>query len=336
MKSPALLMSLLAVAGFSFGQPAEAQVLQRVRSRGYLICGVNSGLQGFGSIDEAGNFAGFDVDICRAVSVAIFGNSDQVDYVSVSAAARQEMLRAGTIDLLSRNTTWTLERDRNWGVTYGPITFYDGQGFIVKADSGITQLEDLNGKTVCIVAGTTTEQNLAATFGARNIEFTPVVFSSDEGVFAAYNDGLCATATADRSSLFTRRLSLPNPDAHVLLEETISKEPLAPLIAQGDSQWRDILNWTVFAMIRAEELGITSQNIDSFRESPDSSVRTFLGIEGNLGALLGLNSAFAYNIISQVGNYGESFERHLTPLGFERGLNALGTEGGLIYSPPFR
>ncbi len=270
------------------------------------------------------------------MAAAIFGDPNQVDYVATSAAAREEMLRSGTIDLLSRNTTWTLERDRKWGVTFGPVTFYDGQGFIVKADSGISQVEDLDGKTICVVAGTTTEQNLAITFSARDIAFTPVVFASDEGVFAAYNDGLCVSATADRSSLFTRRLSLPDPNAHSFLEETISREPLAPLVAQGDSQWRDILNWTVFAMIHAEELGITSQNIDSFRDSTDTTVRTFLGLQGSLGSMLGLSDTFTYSIVSLVGNYGESFERHLAPLGFERGLNALRKDGGLLYSPPFR
>lgn len=316
--------------------PAEAQILQRVRSRGYLICGVNSGLPGFGSIDSDGNFVGFDVDICRAMAAAVFGDSEQVDYVAVPAAQRQAMIQAGTVDLISRNTTYTLARDRNWGASFGPIVFYDGQGFIVKADAGITSIADLDGETICIVAGTTTEQNLAAIFAARGLEFVPVVFSSDEGVFAAYNDGLCTTATADRSSLFTRKSTLPDPDAHVLLAETISKEPLAPLVAQGDSHWLDILNWTVFALIRAEELGITSSTIDQFLNSPSVEIQAFLGHQGNLGALLELDGDFAYTLIKSVGNYGEIYARHLEPLGFERGLNAIAADGGLLYAPPFR
>ncbi len=327
-------LALTTVIGLA--DSANAQVLEAVRSRGNIRCGVNNQLPGFGNVDADGNFVGFDIDFCRALSAAVFGDPDQVEYVALTAANRQSAIQAGEIDFMSRNTTWTLTRDREWGATFGPTTFYDGQGFIVRADLGVSTLEDLDGATICVIAGTTTELNLADTFRARGLEFTPVVFDGDDATFTAYEEGRCDANTSDRSALFTRRTVLADPSAHIILEDIISKEPLGPLVAQGDDQWADIMNWTIYATFYAEEKGITSANVDDFLTSEDPDIRRFLGVEGNLGEVLGLEANFAYNIIKGVGNYGEIFETHLVPLGISRGLNASYLDGGLIYAPPFR
>ncbi len=325
------------VAAVSLGDAASAQTItDAVKARGELICGVNNALPGFGNVDEDGNYVGFDIDICRAVAAAVFGDPDAIQYVFLTAANRQSAIQAGEIDIMSRNTTWTLTRDREWGVTYGPTTYYDGQGFLARAELGISDLAELDGATICVIAGTTTELNLADTFRAREIEFTPVTFDGDDSSFNAYEEGRCDAITGDQSALISRRASLAVPEDHVILEEIISKEPLGPLVAQGDESWSDIMNWTVYALFYAEEAGITSENVDEFLESEDPNIQRFLGVDGNLGELLGLEPDWAYTVISSVGNYGEIFERHLTPLGVSRGLNRPYTEGGLQYAMPFR
>lgn len=238
--------------------------------------------------------------------------------------------------MISRNTTWTLTRDREWAVTFGPTTYYDGQGFMVRKSLGVEKLEDLNGATICVIAGTTTELNLADTFRARGIAFTPVTFDGDDSSFNAYEEGRCDAITSDQSALISRRASLASPDDHVILPEIISKEPLGPLVPHGDESFSDIMNWTVYALFYAEEKGITSANVEEFLKSEDPDIRRFLGQEGNLGELLGLKPDWVVNVIKAVGNYGEIFNRHLTPLGVPRGLNQPYTKGGIQYAPPFR
>ncbi|MGK7912529.1 MAG: amino acid ABC transporter substrate-binding protein [Synechococcus sp.] len=330
--------ALLAIAAsLTATSTADAQILNQVRSRGTVRCGVNGQLPGFSSVDSAGNHFGFDVDLCRAVSAAVFGTPDNVEYITLTSANRQSALQAGEIDLLSRNTTYTLTRDSEWGATYGPTTFYDGQGFLVPAESGVTTVEELDGATICVLAGTTTELNLADVFRARGLSFTPVVFDTDDASFGAYDEGRCDVNTSDVSTLVSRRTTLGEPDAHIIMGEVISKEPLGPLVPQGDEQWSDIMDWTVFALFYAEEAGITSENIGTFAGSEDPNIQRFLGQDGNLGEILGLDSDFTVNVIESVGNYGEMFETHLTPLGItERGFNASYVDGGLLYAPPFR
>lgn len=320
--------------------PAQAQAgstFQRVKERGELICGVNNQLAGFGNVDASGKYVGFDIDICRAVSAAIFGNPDKVRYVYLTAANRQSAMQSREVDLMSRNTTWTLTRDREWGVTFGPTTYYDGQGFMVRKALNISSLKDLSGATICVIAGTTTELNLADTFRALGIAFTPVTFDGDDSSYNAYDEGRCDAITSDQSALIARRTTLKKPDDHVILGDVISKEPLGPLVSQGDEQFSDIMNWTVYALFYAEEKGITSANVDQIANtSKDPDILRFLGKDGNLGEVLGLPADWTVKIIKAVGNYGEMFERHLTPLGVERGLNRPYNQGGIQYAPPFR
>ena len=320
--------------------PAQAQAgstFQRVKERGELICGVNNQLAGFGNVDASGKYVGFDIDICRAVSAAIFGNPDKVRYVYLTAANRQSAMQSREVDLMSRNTTWTLTRDREWGVTFGPTTYYDGQGFMVRKALNISSLKDLSGATICVIAGTTTELNLADTFRSLGIAFTPVTFDGDDSSYNAYDEGRCDAITSDQSALIARRTTLKKPDDHVILGDVISKEPLGPLVSQGDEQFSDIMNWTVYALFYAEEKGITSANVEQIANtSKDPDILRFLGKDGNLGEVLGLPADWTVKIIKAVGNYGEMFERHLTPLGVERGLNRPYNQGGIQYAPPFR
>ncbi len=333
------LAGLAMLSALSFTPTALAQsgsTLEAVRERGAIRCGANNQLPGFASVDSDGNYFGFDIDICRAVAAAVFGDPDQVEYIPLTAANRQSAMQAGEVDIMSRNTTWTLTRDRDWGVTYGPTTYYDGQGFIVPNELGISTLDELSGATICVLAGTTTELNLADVFRARSIDFEAVTLDEFDSAFSAYEEGRCDAVTTDQSSLISRRTTLEDPDAHTILEEVISKEPLGPLVTQGDPQWSDIMNWTVFALFYAEEVGITSDNIGTFTDGENPDIARFLGEEGDLAELLGLESGWVVNVIEGVGNYGEIFDRHLTPLGVSRGLNQPYTQGGILYSPPFR
>jgi general L-amino acid transport system substrate-binding protein len=316
------------------------ETLKTVQSRGKLICGVNSQVPGFGYVDSAGNFSGFDVDYCRALAAAIFGDATKVEYRPVTASERFTALQSGEIDVLSRNTTWTLARDTELNGNFTHTTFFDGQGMMVPKDSGITKLEDLNGATICVQTGTTTELNLADVMAARNIQYTPAVYQDADGTFNAYQQGRCDAVTTDKSGLVARRAVLPDPANHVILDETMSKEPLGPMVRHGDDQWYDIAQWTVFTLIAAEEYKIDSKNVDDVKaNSTNPEVRRILGVEGEMGAKLGLSNDFAYNIIKQVGNYAEVYDRNLgpdTPTYIPRGLNNLYTNGGIMYAPPFR
>jgi len=328
-------VSLALVLVLLLASVAHGQTLQAVRERGRLICGVNNALPGFGYIDNSGRYSGFDVDFCRAIAAAVLGNPEAVEFVPLSANDRQPAIQSGEVDVLIRNTTWTLVRDTEWAANFAPTTFYDGQGFMVRADLGIQDLEDLAGATICVTKGTTTELNLADVMRARGIPYQPVVFEEVDVVYNSYEQGRCDAVTSDKSQLASRRVIFANPEEHVILEATISKEPLGPLVRHGDDQWFDIVSWVVYATIYAEEVGITSANVDDFpRDNPD--IARFLGATGNLGQLLGLDNDFAVKVIKAVGNYGEIYERNLGPLGIPRGLNRPWTEGGLLYAMPFR
>ncbi len=329
--------------------PAESAVsapagfgvtLETVRARGNLICGVNSQVPGFGYVGADGSFSGFDVDYCRAVAAAIFGDASKVEFRPVTAAERFTALQSGEIDILSRNTTWSLVRDTELGGNFTATTFYDGQGMMVPADSGITTLQDLAGGTVCVQTGTTTELNLADVMASLGISYTPAVFEDADSTFAAYAEDRCDAVTTDKSGLISRRTVLAEPSAHVILDVTMSKEPLGPMVRHGDDQWFDIAQWTVFAMIAAEEFDITSANVDSVRSSATNpEVMRLLGLEGEMGLKLGLDNDWGYNIIKLVGNYEEVYNRNLgpdTPTYIPRGYNSLYTEGGLLYAPPVR
>lgn len=316
------------------------ETLRTIQSRGRLICGVNSQVPGFGYIDSTGAYAGIDVDFCKALAAAIFGDASLVEYRPVTATERFTALQSGEIDILIRNTTWTLTRDTELNGNFVATTFYDGQGMMVPSDSGITSLQDMDGGTVCVQTGTTTELNLADVMAALGVSYTPAVYEDADGTFGAYAEDRCDGVTTDKSGLVSRRSALADPENHVILDVTMSKEPLGPMVRHGDDQWFDIVQWTVFATFAAEEYGVTSANVDQVRSTTDEpEVRRLLGVEDEMGAKLGLNNDFAYNIISQVGNFGEIYDRNLGPntLTFiPRGINNLYTEGGLIYAPPFR
>jgi general L-amino acid transport system substrate-binding protein len=316
------------------------ETLKTVQERGTLICGVNSQVPGFGYVDTAGNYAGFDVDYCRAVAAAVFGDPTKVEYRPVTASERFTALQSGEIDILSRNTTWSLVRDTELAGNFVHTTFYDGQGIMVPADSGITTLADLDGGTICVQTGTTTELNLADQMAANQVSYEPAVFEDADGTFAAYAEGRCDGVTTDKSGLVSRRAVLPDPANHVILDLTLSKEPLGPMVRHGDDQWFDIAQWTVFTLFSAEEFDITSANVDQVRsESTNPEVKRLLGLEGDLGLKLGLTNDWAYNIVKQVGNYAEVYDRNLgpdTPTFIPRGLNSLYTDGGVLYAPPFR
>jgi general L-amino acid transport system substrate-binding protein len=335
--------------GLSFAQDAAPVVLgpitQRIINRGELICGTNaSALPGFAEVDDAGNYSGFDVDFCRAVAAAILGNADAVSYRPLAAADRQAALQSEEIDILSRNTTWTLSRDAVWGATFAPTTFYDGQGIIVMADSGITDLEGLAGLIICTNAGTTTELNITDAMNQRGLDFELQTFQEFDQAFDAFLAGNCDAATSDASGLISKQATAPDPGALQILDIRISKEPLGPATPQSDDQFADIVRWTIFGMLAAEEYGITSENIDEViaantGETGDPNIQRILGIgENQSGSYFGIANNFVEIVVRQVGNYGEVFARNLgvPPFNLERGLNALWTEGGLMYAPPFR
>jgi len=328
------LVLLFFFCEFALGQ----STLESVRSKGFLACGTNTGLPGFSQPDSKGVWRGLDVDVCRAVAAAVFGDASKVRYVPATTQQRFTSLQSGEVDLLSRNTTWSFSRDAGLGFNFVGINYYDGQGFMVWKKLGVKSAKQLNGATICVQPGTTTELNLADYFRANRMTFKPVVIDKLEEVLNAYLAGRCDVFTTDLSGLMALRggSRMPNPADHVILPELISKEPLEPLVRQGDDRWFDIVKWSLFAMIEAEDLGLTSKNIDQALSSKDPSVQRFVGASGDLGKMLGLDNRWAFNIVKQVGNYGESFEANLKPLGFERGQNALWKDCGLLYSPPIR
>ncbi len=323
--------------GLLFPSAGSAATLDDLKKKGYIQCGVNTGLAGFSQPDSKGEWRGIDVDLCRAVAAAVFGDAKKVRYTPLTAQQRFTALQSGEIDLLSRNTTWTITRDTSLGLNFVGINYYDGQGFMVAKKLKVKSAKQLNGASVCVQPGTTTELNLADYFRANRMKFKPVVIEKLEEVLNAYFAGRCDVYTTDVSGLIASRASrAPKPADHVILPEIISKEPFGPVVRHGDDQWFDIVKWSLYAMIDGEELGITSKNIDQKKTSTNPVLQRFLGVKGGFGKMLGLDDRWAYNIIKQVGNYAESFERNLTPLGLDRGINKLWNQGGLLYAPPLR
>ena len=340
-----MLSGTAAVALMTIAGAAQATTLEDVQARGVLNCGVTTGLAGFAAPDDAGVWTGLDVDMCRAVAAAVLGDANAVKYVPTTAKERFTALQSGEVDLLARNTTWTFSRDVQLGFEFAGINYYDGQGFMVRKDLGVTSALELNGASVCVQTGTTTELNMADYFRANGMELNSVVFEKNEEARQAYDEGRCDAYTTDASGLAAERSVLADPSAHIILPEIISKEPLGPLVRHGDNQWGDIVRWTLNSMIIAEEFGVTSENVDEMKSSENPEVQRLLGVEvveegqSRMGSMLGLSDEWAYNIISQVGNYGESFEANVgvkTPLGLARGLNQLWSKGGLMYAPPMR
>jgi len=317
----------------------EVGLLKTVQERGYLICGVNANLPGFSAQDESGNWSGLDVDFCKAVSAGIFGDASKVEFVGLNASQRFPTLASGNIDVLARNTTWTISRDVNLMFEFAGVNYYDGQGFLIPTDLDIKSATELDGAFVCITKETTSELNLNDYFVENNMAYMPVYVEGNKDAKAKLFAGECDVFTTDASGLASARAGAENPDDWVVLPEIISKEPLGPLVRQGDQEWEDVVRWTLFAMINAEEMGITSRNVDDMLAAQSKEIKRLLGVEGYMGPMLGLGMKFGYNIIKLVGNYGESFNKHIgpgTPLNLERGLNNLWNNGGILYVPPFR
>ena len=329
-----LSVASLLVAG---SLAVHAGTLADVQAKGHVTCGVSKGLAGFSAADSSGTWTGIDVDVCRAVAAATLGDATAVKFVPLTAKERFTALQSGEIDMLSRNTTWTITRDASLGLNFAGVNYYDGQGFMVKASLGIGSAMDLGGAAVCIQAGTTTELNLADWAKSNGIEYTSVVSDTNAQTTANYDSGRCDVLTTDASGLYSQRTATKDPSEHVVLPEIISKEPLGPVVRQGDDQWFNIVRWSLNAMITAEELGVTSATVDDVTNNPERE--RLMGRSGNTHEYVGLSSDWTYNIIKQVGNYSESFERNIgvnTPIGIARGVNALWTDGGILYSPPFR
>ena len=332
--------ALAVVAALSVGVASAASpTLAKVKKNGYLRCGVSEGLTGFATPDAKGNWSGFDVDFCRAIAAAIFNDPSKVRYFPTSAKVRFTALQTGDFDVLSRNTTWTISRDVQIGLEFAGVSFYDFQGFMVPKKLKITSAKQLGGANVCTNTGTTTELNLADYFRSNKLKYKVIAYEKNAEVISAYDKGRCDAFTTDASGLAADRLKMANPDDHIILPEMISKEPLGPAVNQGDQQWGDLVRWTLFAMINAEEYGVTSKNVDQMLKSESPEVRRLLGVEGEFGESLGLTKDWAVRIVRKVGNYGEVFERNVgmgSPLKIKRGLNALYTKGGLQYAPPIR
>jgi general L-amino acid transport system substrate-binding protein len=331
------------VAATLFGAAGTAHAgkdLDAVKARGQLICGVSTGVAGFAQADSQGKWGGLDVDTCRAVAAAIFGDADKVKFVPTTAQQRFTALQSGEVDMLARTTTWTLTRDTALGFDFTGVNYYDGQGFMVSKKLGVKSAKELNGATVCVQPGTTTELNLADYFRANKMSFKPVVIEKVEEVRAAFFAGRCDVFTTDASGLYsTRAANAPNPDDYIILPEIISKEPLGPVVRHGDNQFGDIVRWALFAQLEAEEYGITSKNVDEMLKSENPGIKRILGVTPGMGKALGVDEKWVYDIVKQVGNYGEMFDRNVgagSPLKIDRGLNKLWTQGGLQYAPPIR
>jgi general L-amino acid transport system substrate-binding protein len=334
------MVGLLALATFAlYPDAALAQTLKTIKERGSLVCGVSQGIYGFSAADAKGNWNGFDVDLCRAVAAAIFNDASKVRFVPLSAAERFARLQSREIDLLARNSTWTMSRETDLSLSFAAVTYYDGQGFLVRNARNVTSALELEGTRVCVQGGTTTELNLADYFRANTMTHEPIMLASAGDARNAYDSGLCDVLTSDVSQLYGERLKLAHPEDHVVLPDVISKEPLGPVVRQGDDQWFNIVKWTHFAMVNAEELGVSSKTIEEAVKSTKPDVRRLVGSEGNYGEQLGLARDWAVRIITRVGNYGEAYERNLgveSRLTIPRGLNQLWTRGGIQYAPPIR
>ena len=329
----ALLIALGSV--FAFGD-----TLKSVKKRGFLQCGVNSGLAGFSSTDSSGVWKGLDVDVCKAVAAAVLGDASKVKYIPLTAKERFTALQSGEIDILSRNTTWTQTRDTSLGVNFVGINYYDGTGFLVTKDIGVNNAKELDGASVCVQTGTTNELVISEFFNSNGLKYKMIPYETSEQTIKAFEKGRCDVLVSDQSQLYALKIKLKNKNSTKVLTDVVSKEPLGPVVRQGDDKWLNIAKWSLNVLIAAEERGISSSNIDKLKKtSKNPAVRRILGLEGKLGANLGLSSNWSYNIIKQVGNYGESFERNVgskSPLKIVRGLNAQWKKGGLLYSPPFR
>jgi general L-amino acid transport system substrate-binding protein len=338
MKST-LVATLLCTFALLWPGTAAAGTLETTRAGGRIACGVHPGLNGFAAPDNQGKWHGFDIDFCRALAAAVLGDATKVKEVALSPKARFTALQSGEVDVLARRATWTMTRDTALGLNFAAIHYFDGQAMMVRKSLGVTSALQLAGASVCTSTGTTTELNMADFFRSNKLDYQLVAFEMPDEVVQAYDKGRCDVFTTDRSNLFAQRVKLADPDAHMVLPEIISKEPIGPVVRQGDDQWLDIVKWTHYAMVNAEELGVTSANVDEMKASQNPEIKRLLGIEGDFGASLGLDGAWAYNIIKQVGNYGETFERNLgpaSPLAMSRGQNELWSRGGLIYAPPIR
>ena len=339
------LTSLVAMVAVLFTFTTEtfaakkSKTLKNTQKNGFVRCGVSQGLPGFSNADAAGNWTGVDVDVCRAVAAAVLGDANKVKFTPLSAKERFTALTSGEIDILSRNTTWSLSKDADIGLTFVGVNFYDGQGFMVRKAANINSAKKLNNVKVCVETGTTTELNLRDYFKANKLKYEPVAFTKSDEAVAAYDSGRCDVYTTDKSGLAANRTKTKNPADHIILPETISKEPLGPVVRGNDENWANITRWTLNVMIEAEELGITKANVDSLKSTDNPAIKRLLGLEGETGKNLSLNNEWSYNIIKQVGNYGESYEANVgpkTPVGLGRGLNQLWTKGGILYAPPVR
>jgi general L-amino acid transport system substrate-binding protein len=318
---------------------SSAQTLKKVQDRGSLMCGVSQGLPGFSNPDDKGNWTGFDVDVCRAIAAAIFNDSSKVKFLPLSAKDRFTALQAGEIDVLSRNSTWTSSRDASLGISFTAVNYYDGQGFIVRKSLKVNSALELNGASICAQTGTTTELNLADYFRANNMKYEITAFVTADETIKAYEAGRCDAFTSDVSQLYAEKLKFSNPNDHVILPEIISKEPLAPAVRRGDDQWLALVKWVQYAMLDAEELGVSSKTVDEALKSTQPEIKRLMGTEGAYGEQLGLTKDWVVRIVKQVGNYGEVFDRNVgtgSKLGISRGLNRLWTKGGIQYAPPIR
>lgn len=339
MKSTTKLIAIAAAAFVGTAGVASAQTLDKVKKAGTLSCGVNVGLAGFSAPDDKGNWTGLDVEYCRAIAAAVLGDAKKVRFVPTTAKERFTALQSGEIDVLVRNTTWTLARDSSLGLSFAGTNYYDGQGLMVKKSLKIASAKELDGATVCVQTGTTTELNLADYFRVNKMAYKPVVFEKADEILQAYQAGRCDVYTTDASGLYAQRLQMQKPDDHMVLPEIISKEPLGPSVRQGDSQWFTIVKWVHFALLNAEEAGITKANVDKMLESTNPDIRRILGKEGEFGKGIGLGNDWAYQIVKQVGNYGEIFDSTVgagSRINIARGQNNLWTNGGLQYAPPIR
>jgi general L-amino acid transport system substrate-binding protein len=339
MQKLLITLALAATATFGLGAvAAQAGTLDDVKAKGFVQCGVNQGLPGFGNPDSSGNYTGFDIDYCRAVAAAIFGDPDKVKYTPLDATERFPALQSGEIDLLARNTTWTMSRDTTLGFTFAGVNYYDGAGFMVRKSLGVSHATELDGATICVQGGTDTINALADYFKANNMKYTPLVIEKIADVNAAYDAGRCDALTTDRSGLAGTRLALKNPDEHIILPEIISQEPLGPVVRNNDVQWFNIVKWVCNALLDAEYLGVTQANVDDMLKSDDAGIQRLLGVGDNdFGKSMGLDAKWAYNVIKALGNYGEIYDRNLgpnTPLGLERGVNAQWNKGGIQYGMP--
>ena len=339
MQRVSVLAAVAAAGMMVMGSAQAGTTFDAVKKRGKLVCGVTTGLPGFSAPDEKGNWTGIDVDTCRAVAAAMFGDATKVDFKPLTAKERFTALQSGEIDMLSRNTTWTFTRDTSLGLNFTGVNYYDGQGFLVSKKLGVKSALELSGAAICIQAGTTTELNLADYFRANKMEYTAITYDTSEETIKGFEAGRCDVLTSDQSQLYGLRTKLPDPESAVVLPEVVSKEPLGPVVRQGDDEWFNVVRWALFAQLNAEELGVTSKNVDEMVKSADPGIKRLLGGEAGFGKFLGLDDKWAYYIVKHVGNYGEMFERNVgqgSPLKISRGLNALWNKGGIQYAPPVR